>query len=170
MGPERRHEKGRAVERREHTRWARCAEIAGRSAGALAATLGFCVAGGCSSSGVVSPKVIVELTNDAADARLYGSDGRIAVLLEPAVAAGIVLDPGEQVATLTPGSGAAFVTDLGRHVVALHDADPSGRTTLLSQVSFSVGVDGATIRLRVTPSGELCLFGQKEGGVRCEDR
>ena len=125
---------------------------------------------GCSSSGVVSPKVVVELTNDAADVRLYGADASIAVLLEPSVLGPALLDPGTQVATLTPGAGAAFVTDLGRHVVGLHDTDASGRTTLLSTAGFRVDVDGATLRIRVTPDGGLCLYGQDEGGVRCEDR
>ncbi len=162
----------RAVTRREDTRGERCASHSGRKtrARAAAALAGSLALASCSSSGVVAPKVVVELTNDATDARLYGDDGEIAVLLEASVAAGIVLDPGERVATLTPAAGVAFVTDLGHHEVSLHDADAAGRTTLLSTVGFSVAVDGATVRLRVTPDGGLCLYGHEEGGVRCEDR
>lgn len=125
---------------------------------------------GCSSSGVVAPRVTIALRNGASNAQLYGADGEIAVLLEPSVLGDRVLDPGTRMATLTPGRDAAFDTDLGNHVLALHDADDAGRTTLLSTLAFWVGADGATIEVRVTSDGALCLPGELENGVRCEDR
>ncbi len=137
---------------------------------ALSPLLTLACAFGCSSSGVVAPRVTVELRNAATDPRLYGSDGVITVLLEPSVLGERLLDPGTLAATLAPGRDAAFDTDLGNHVVALHDADEAGHTTLLSTLAFWVGSDGATIEVRVTPDGGLCLLGQVVDGVRCEDR